>query len=74
MNAYSKDLRLRGLGAVDRRTPRKGVGETFSVSLATVKRWLKRRLKTGGAETKPILDEPPRRGRPYVEGALRGLR
>jgi hypothetical protein len=30
MNVYSKALRLRVLAAVNRRTPRKGVVETFS--------------------------------------------
>jgi transposase len=43
MNAYSKDLRLKVLAAVDRGTPRKEVVRTFGVSLAALKRWLKRR-------------------------------
>jgi transposase len=43
MNAYSKDLRLKVLAAVDRGTPRKEVVGTFGVSLAALKRWLKRR-------------------------------
>ena len=43
MNAYSKDLRLKVLAAVDRGTPRKEVVSTFGVSLAALKRWLKRR-------------------------------
>ena len=36
MNAYSKDLRLRVLAAVDRGTLRKEVVRLFGVSLATV--------------------------------------
>ena len=43
MNAYSKDLRLRVLEAVDRGVPRKEVAELFGVSLSTIKRYIKRR-------------------------------
>jgi transposase len=45
INAYSKDLRMKTLHAVDRGTPRKKkeVVRTFGVSLAALKRWLKRR-------------------------------
>jgi transposase len=45
INAYSKDLRMKALHAVDRATPRKKVVvvRTFGVSLAALKRWLKRR-------------------------------
>jgi transposase len=43
MNAYSKDLRLRVLTAVDRGTPRREVVETFGVSVATIGRYLRRR-------------------------------
>ncbi len=43
MNAYSKDLRLRVLSAVDRGTPRKEVVKTFGVSVATIGRYLRRR-------------------------------
>ncbi len=67
MGSYSKDLRLKVLGAVDRGMPRKEVAEVFDVSLATLKRWLKLRRETGGVEAKPIP------GRPSVKGAaLRG--
>jgi transposase len=41
MNAYSKDLRIKALGAVDRGMPRKEAASTFGISLATLKRWLK---------------------------------
>jgi transposase len=47
MNAYSKDLRLRVLAAVDWDTPRKEIVRTFGVSLATIKRYLKRRRESG---------------------------
>ena len=47
MGAYSKDLRLKVLGAVDRGMPRKETAKVFGVSLGTVKRWLKRRREGG---------------------------
>ena len=66
MNAYSKDLRLKTLTAMDRGIPRMEVSELFGVSLSTIKRWLKRRCQTGGVETMKIP------GRPSVKGkALR---
>jgi transposase len=44
INAYSKDLRMKALHAVDGGTPRKKeVVRTFGVSLVALKRWLKRR-------------------------------
>src|SRR4051794_25730361 len=66
MNAYSKDLRLRTLAAINRGIPRKEVAEIFGVSRSTIKRWLKRGRKTGDVETMKIP------GRPAVKGeALR---
>ena len=47
MRPYSKDLRMRVLAAVDRGMPRREVAEVFGVSLASIKRWLKRRRETG---------------------------
>lgn len=47
MNAYSKDLRLRVLDAVDRDLPRKELVALFGVSASTLKRWLRRRGQTG---------------------------
>jgi transposase len=43
MDIYSKELRLRAVGAVERGIPRKDVVETFSISLTTLKRWLRKR-------------------------------
>jgi transposase len=43
MGSYSKDLRMKVLAATDRGTPRRKVVETFGLSLATLKRWLKKR-------------------------------
>jgi transposase len=54
MNAYSKDLRLKTLAAIDRGIPRKEVQELFGISLSTIKRWLKRR-------------QAPHRGRRYPQ-------
>jgi transposase len=46
---YSLDPRERALVAVDRRMPGKEAVGVFGVSLATLKRWLKRRDETGSA-------------------------
>jgi transposase len=69
MDIYSKDLRIRALAAVDRSIPRRDVGELFSISLTSLKRWLKMRregkdlspgLSTGRRQC--ILATPRRRG------------
>ena len=62
MKPYSKDPRLRVLAAVDAGTPREEVAKTFSVSVPTIKRWLKRRRETADVEPKPIPGRPPRKG------------
>ncbi len=62
MKPYSKDLRLRVLAAVDAGKPREEVARTFSVSVPTIKRWLKRRRQTGGVEPKPIPGRPSLKG------------
>jgi len=59
MKPYSKDLRLRVLVAVDRGTPREEVAKTFSVSLPSIKRWLKLRKETGSVEPREGVPEPP---------------
>ena len=43
MNAYSKDLRLRVLDALEQGLSRKEVSELFGLSLSTIKRYIKRR-------------------------------
>jgi len=63
MNPYSKDLRIKVLAAEELGTPREEVAQTFSVSVPTIKRWLKRRRETGGVEAVSIP------GRPRVKGA-----
>jgi transposase len=62
MKPYSKDLRLRVLAAVDRGVPREQVAKTFSVSMPTIKRWLKRRRETGDVEPRAIPGRPSRKG------------
>jgi transposase len=62
MNACSKDLRLRVPAAVDWGTPRKVIVCTFGVSLATIKRYLKRRRESGemvpsASSEKVVCDE-----------------
>jgi transposase len=64
MKPYSKDLRIRVLAALDRGVPREDVASTFSVSVPTIKRWLKRRRETGDIDARPIP------GRPRVKGAV----
>ncbi len=69
MKHYSKDLRSRVLAAVDAGRPREGVAKTFSVSVPTIKRWLKRRRETGQVQPKPIPGRPSRKGA-MLEGWL----
>jgi transposase len=67
MNAYSKDLRLKTLAAIDRGIPRAEVCELFGISLSTIKRWLQRRRQTGGVETMKIPGRPSLKGRALRE-------
>ena len=60
LNAYSKDLRIKALGALDRGMPRKEAASTFGVSLATLKRWLKRRREGEDIAPKPSPGRTPR--------------
>ena len=62
MKPYSKDLRIRVLAAIDRGVPREEVARTFSVSVPTIKRWLKRRRETGDVEPRPIPGRPSAKG------------
>ena len=49
------------LAAVDGGTPREEVAKTFSVSVPSIKRWLKRRRETGDVSPKPIPGRIPRK-------------
>jgi transposase len=53
MNAYSKDLRLRVLQAVDRGLPRRRIAELFGVSPSTIKRYVRRRRRGEDLQPKP---------------------
>lgn len=64
MKAYSQDLRQRVLRAIDAGASQGEVAETFAVSVATIKRYLKQRRETGHVEPKSIP------GRPAVKGAV----
>jgi transposase len=43
MGIYLKELRIRAVDAVERGIPRKEVVQTFSISLTTLKRWLRKK-------------------------------
>src|SRR5205823_826947 len=47
MKAYSRDLRIRALDALDLGTPRPEVMRLFGVSTATLTRWRRRQRETG---------------------------
>lgn len=53
---------MRVLAAVDSGEPREQVAKAFSVSMPTIKRWLKRRRQTGDVEPEPIPGRPSRKG------------
>ena len=51
MNAYSKDLRLKVIDAVERGVPRKEVSKLLRISLSTISRYVK--LRVSGREIAP---------------------
>ncbi len=51
MNAYSKDLRMKVLSAVERGVPRREVAELLGISISTISRYVK--LKVSGEELAP---------------------
>jgi transposase len=73
MKPYSKDLRLRVLAAVDAGRSRQEVARTFSVSMPTIKRWLKRRRESGDVEPRAIPGRPSRKGTLLKEWLLHHL-
>ena len=50
------------LSAVDAGRPREELAKIFSVSMPTIKRWLRRRRESGDVEPKPIPARPSRKG------------
>ena len=71
MRAYSKDLRLKALDAIDRGMPREEVARIFGISVPSIKRWLRRRRESGDVEPSPIPGPPAGKGA-LVEGWLPG--
>src|SRR6266550_5228994 len=61
MKAYSEDLRERVLRAVDQGRPRAEIVQLFSVSLATLKRYIKQRRDEGHVKPKAIPGRPPKK-------------
>ena len=59
MNAYSLDLRLKVLDAIDRGIPRREVVGTFGVSMPTLERYLRRRRRTGDLAPRPSPGRTP---------------
>jgi transposase len=59
MNAYSLDLRLKVLNAVDRGIPRREVVRTFGVSMPTIERYLSRRRRSGDLTPRPSPGRTP---------------
>ena len=66
MKAYSEDLRLRIVAAVDGGMTRSGAARTFGVGRATVKRDRGLRRETGALAPRPHRGGPP----PIVMAAL----
>ena len=58
MKAYSHDLRLRVLDALDRGIPRAEVIALFGVSSPTMTRWRRRRRQTGSLAVSPRPGPP----------------
>jgi transposase len=62
MKAYSKDLRIKVLDAVDGGIPRTEVARVFGISMSPIKRWLRRRRKSGDVGSTLIPGPPARKG------------
>jgi transposase len=70
MRAYSEDLRVRVLAAVDGGLPRAEAARRFGVSLPTIKRYLKLRRETGGLAPRPRPGQPSRKAAALRAGLL----
>ena len=53
MNAYSKDLRLKVLSAVERGVPRREVAEFLGISISTISRYVELKARGRGISPKP---------------------
>ncbi len=56
---YSKNFRIRAVAAVERGIPRRELVETFSISLTTLKRWI--RMSREGKDLSPRVSTGRRR-------------
>jgi len=70
MKAYSQDLRERVLRAVDQGTTQKQIAELLSISLATIKRYVKQRREQGHVRPKAIPGRPATQRQPLEAGLL----
>ena len=69
MKAYSRDMRIRALDALDLGTPRPEVIRLFGVSTATLTRW-RRRQREAGSLAQSVRPGPPRRKTVGLQAAL----
>jgi transposase len=68
MNAYSKDLRLKVLSAVERGVPRREISALLGISISTISRYVQR--KASGAQIAP-KPSPGRTSKILAEPDLR---
>jgi transposase len=61
MKAYSVDLRVKVLRAVDQGYARQEIVKLLGVSPATIKRYLKQRRETGSLAPRPRAGRPPKK-------------
>jgi transposase len=73
MKAYSQDLRQRVLRAIDQGKSQAEVAEVFTISTATIKRYLKARRESGHVLPKPIPGRPSIKGAALQAGLLEQL-
>jgi transposase len=74
MKAYSQDLRQRVLRAIDQGKSQAEAAETFAISTATIKRYLKARRESGHVLPKAIPGRPNVKGAALEAGLLEQLR
>jgi transposase len=74
MKAYSQDLRQRVLRAIDQGKNQAEVAETFAISTATIKRYLRQRRASGHVLPKAIPGRPNIKGAALQAGLVEQLR
>ena len=70
MKAYSQDLRIRALAALDGGMPLAQVARTFHISVSSIKRWRAQQAALGHLRPKHPSGRPRRIG-PSAERSLR---